>query len=685
MAWPYEFLELTDEEKDARRLVLDRYSHYAFLASLLPALLTFGVRAVLWAAAQVQARYGHLVGGRSSSNSGGVADGGAYAVIPDSPSLKSQRLTTTRGAWAARWRRAQWWLADDVVVWGQAYGQRDQWLAGAFWLVLMTALCVLETGRDYFHLTKRFGAVATAQFPVQYLLALKYANPLAAVFRSSHEQLNRWHRVLGGFVYVLLGLHAAFYTNYFLGHGGLLPRLVRPTVPTGLLAITAMTLMSTTALAVVRRASYRVFFVTHVLAAFSVPFLILFHTRHARYNMATALLLLIADLVLRKIHTVTTQATVAAIPGTDLVTLMAPLPHTALHRFRAHPGAHIYMGLPAAARTPGKVSSSPSLSWSYWLFEFLFNPFTVAAVNDSTNDVTLVVRTRRGPMTAALAKHAAAAAAAAGPTAVGTPSMPDTDNDDGDGDGAATPALATRHHPDAESPRAIGTLPVNIEGPYGAMASQFPTLTPRNVDRVLLVAGGVGATFLVPIYRALVAQAEDGDGSPGLPVDFVWSLRNANEATWAVAAAAAAAAAAAQVGADAGGRNLLADPNVHIFLTGGSLGSNLRNGTAAGHASAAETTTTAAAAAIELNALRRPPRSRSPRSQTRSAIGHIGDGRQRPDLRQVVDSVFRHGSEERVAVLVCGPAGMVRELRASVGVWVRKGRVVWWHNESFGW
>ncbi len=69
---------------------------------------------------------------------------------------------------------------------------------------------------DYLHLTKRFGAIAVSQFPIQYLLALKSLNPFAFVFQSSHEQVNRWHRVLGRLIYALLCMHAMLYLNYFI-------------------------------------------------------------------------------------------------------------------------------------------------------------------------------------------------------------------------------------------------------------------------------------------------------------------------------------------------------------------------------------------------------------------------------------------------------------------------------------
>lgn len=59
--------------------------------------------------------------------------------------------------------------------------------------------------------------------------------------------------------------------------------------------------------------------------------------------------------------------------------------------------------------------------------------------------------------------------------------------------------------------------------------------------------------------------------------------------------------------------------------------------------------------------------------------------RARPDFGRIVDGVFSWGSEERVAVVVCGPSSMVHELRNCVGRWVGRGREVWFHDEGFGW
>ncbi|CAK7233195.1 hypothetical protein SBRCBS47491_008526 [Sporothrix bragantina] len=648
MAWPWEFLELTPDERHARRLVLDRYGHYGALFSASPILVMLLVRIARWIVAFVQVRLSHNRRSRSSGAAGSSSSNARYDVIPDSPSLKSRRLTA-RGSWETLYRRAKWWLSDDVVIFGQGLGQRDLWAGGALWMAVLLVLCVVETGRDYMHLTKRFGIVGVSQLPLQYILALRHVSPVLAVFGTSHEQVNRWHRVIGAVVYTLLLLHAIFYLNYFIYMGNFWQRMVRPVIALGLTAIFSMTLLTTTALAFIRRWSYRVFFITHVAVAFVLPPIILFHARHSSNYVAAALLLLIADLTLRKIFTVTTEARIEKIAGTDLVRLTAPIPFSKLDKFRKHPGSHVYMSLPGAARPSTKL-----LSPSYILFELLFNPFTIASVNEQTSDLTLVVRARKGPMSSALSRHA---------TPARLPKELDGGHDeaDDDNDNEEAPAIPTisRHELDTAENSGSGTMPVNLEGPYGSSA-YFPELTPQNFDRILLVAGGVGATFVVPLYRSILDEAAASTGGGNLKVDLVWSVRGAGDAAWAVVS-----------GQDGSGRNLLQDRNVHIFLTGDSQpGASGRS---------------AAEAAIEMSTLRDRRTPATPTSPLSRFIPAGATNRQRPDFQQIVDDVFRHGSEERVAVLVCGPEALVQDLRKAVAAWVHRGRSVWWHNESFGW
>lgn len=459
--------------------------------------------------------------------------------------------------------------------------------------------------------------IAASQFPIQYLLSLKSINPFAFVFRSSHEQLNRYHRVLGRIIYGLLVLHAIFYLNYFIQVGILARRIVAPVVAFGVVAFLGMTLMNTTALRAIRQWSYRLFFIVHLIVALLLPPLLIFHAKPANFFMAEAFIIFVADLVSRKLDTIMSHASLETIPGTNLVKITASVPNNKLNRFREHPGSHIYLSIPAAARQDTNPASA-----SYLLFEFLYNPFTVAAVDDETGDLTLVARQRNGPLTRALARFANASRT--GPVVTG-----DVIANEG------------------------GKIPLGIEGPYGVSA-RFPKLTGGAFDRVLLVSGGVGATFTVPLYRALVHD------NPSAKVQLVWAVRGAGDATWAV------------TGQNV--KSIMDDDNVKIFLTGDMLDPP---GTSRTRSGAASTTSDAAAdSEVEMSTMYRD------RRRHRYTASH---NRKRPDLRKIVDDAFKHGSEERVAVLFCGPEDMARELREHVGFWVMKGRVVWWHNEAFGW
>ena len=61
----------------------------------------------------------------------------------------------------------------------------------------------------------------------------------------------------------------------------------------------------------------------------------------------------------------------------------------------------------------------------------------------------------------------------------------------------------------------------------------------------------------------------------------------------------------------------------------------------------------------------------------------------RPNFSAIINEVFSANPDTspptKLAVLVCGPAGMGRALRREVGVWIGRGKDVWWHNEGFGW
>ncbi|KAI1293174.1 ferric reductase like transmembrane component [Xylaria venustula] len=577
MSWPYQFVDLDEAQRHARRLALDRYGLVAQLSTLVPVALFLLYRFVAWAVAK-------------ATGSGR----GTYAAVPDSPTLKQQRLSVV-GSWSAFARQVAWWFGDDVVFLGWSWGPRDQLIAGAVWTIWLLFLCVVGTGNDYLHLTKRFGIVGVSQFPVQYLLSLKSLNPIALALKSSHEEVNRWHRVLGRVVGIFLSLHAAFYVNFYY-QNGLLGQKITSLVPVlGFTLITFMYFLYGTALSVVRQYSYRIFFITHLLVALAIPPLIYFHAHHAAFYVWESLAVFLLDIAKRRFDTVIAETKVELIPGTDLIKLVGTVPTNKIDRFTKSPGTHVYLSVPSASR-PG---SNP-IAAAKLVFEFSFNPFSIAEVDENSGQLTLVARQHNGPMTRAFAK------------------------------------FAINPNPDSK-------VKLAFDGPYGC-AKRFPNLaSSADFDRILLVAGGVGATFTLPLYRWILSE------NPAARVQMAWAVRVAGEATWA---------------GTGEGKSIIDDDNIKLFLTG-STSENSSGIRLSGDSQD-----------VELASFS------NDRQQTKQTPIYSN---KRPDLQTIVDDVFRQGFEERVAVLVCGPETMARELRSHVGDWVRKGRNVWWHSESFAW
>ncbi|KAF5023945.1 hypothetical protein F66182_3983 [Fusarium sp. NRRL 66182] len=573
MGWPYEFVTLPEEEKHQRRLSLDHYAYIAHLSAFVPALLILLFRLINRVR---RTRHGQH----------------QYSQVPGSPGVKaSQQKWTSRVA--DRLAIAQWWIGEDVYFLGDHWGQRDEWVIGIAWTGWLLGLCVYGTGKDYLHLTKRFGSVATSQMPIQYLLALKTLNPFSYLLGSSHEHLNRYHRVLGRIIYFLLIVHAILYNVFFIESGIWFKRFFAPVVFAGVVAFVFLHTLNGTAIARVRKESYRIFFITHLIGAFAIPPLIYFHAPSVRFYIAEAVGVFVLDLAVRKIITITAPAVIEAIPGTGLVKVSASLPTSKIGKYAARPGSHIYLNVPPASRPGISQFSAP-----YIVFEFLYNPFTVSSADQQTGELTFVARTRTGPMT-------------------------------------------NRLHQFSSSNNMTAEVQLNIEGPYGKMGKRFNDLVTSGISRVLLVAGGVGATFTVPLYHAIQAE------NPAAHVQLIWAIRSAGDATWASSSPT--------------GKSLLEDEQVQLFLTG-DMG-------------VADDTDNAAGVEMDTISQQNAPGSARTASQSMK----------RPNLQKIVDDTFRQGQQETVAILICGPTEMARELRRSVTPWVMKGRRVWWHNESFGW
>ncbi|KAG2005292.1 hypothetical protein GB937_008835 [Aspergillus fischeri] len=344
--------------------------------------------------------------------------------------------------------------------------------------------------------------------------------------------------------------------------------------------------MMSTSIEAVRCRNYRLFYITHSILASLVLIFLVFHAKSLRWYIIETLAVTLLSL-LNRLDTITAYAAISRIPRTNLISVQIPIPASKIERFRAAPGQHVYLSL--HAETAMKVKSSLIQNM------FLRNPFTVANVSEN-NEITLVARVQDGPTSRALEALA---------------------------DSAEKPSL------------------LEIYGPFESIP-RFSKLA-RKYDRILLVAGGVGATFALPVYRELKEQVE-AEGKGQDRITFVWSMKTLEEAALAVGLA--------------DGQALTQDENVKLYLT---QSYHMRR------------QKPSADECVELEELQ----------AQRTVVWSCAETG-RPDLDKIAGDVIGE-ADERVAVLFCGPPGMGRILRENIGRYVREGREVWWHAEAFGW
>lgn len=206
------------------------------------------------------------------------------------------------------------------------------------------------------------------------------------------------------------------------------------------------------------------------------------------------------------------------------------------------------------------------------------------------------------------------------------------------------------------------TTSLTLEGPYGA-ASYFPNLA--SYDRMLFVAGGVGATFTLPLYLNLLHRDAQGEKIPRMK--FVWSVRQSADAEWGIKQLLEAYGTVPES---------FSAYNTQNGVEGRDSGSLARRTQNEPEAEASDS--------IELQERERLlSYSTSPEGAASRNAKPMRNGR--PDFHAIVDEVFSYDGAEKVAVLVCGPRGMGTSVRREVARWVWSGRDVFWHGEEFGW
>jgi hypothetical protein len=547
--------------------------------------------------------------------------------------------------------KTKWWMSKDVIR-GWDWGTRGEWIGTSVWTTWMLYLCIAKTGNggcrflvqwhavltdtDYLHLTKRFGQIGASQLPVHYLLAMRAPySPVQWLTRCSHEQLKASHQILGRIVFLLFILHGVFYLNFFILSGLLAKRIKEWDVIWGILSIGLFAAISTTALAFVRRRSYRVFYISHIAIANFIILPMWLHVSHIRIFIYQVIFVEALHLVLRALRLKMYQGTIRLLPGTNLVQIRIPLPENS-SALKWKPGQHVYLSRPWGKAT------SPSF-YQQWLMTNKTNPFTIASIPSKDKELLLVARTLKGNT-----KYLANLAQKLAQGGSGIPMLPTAGGD-------------------------IPILPMALEGPYGA-STRLPDLS--DYDKVLLVAGGVGATFIMPIYRSII---ELHDPTPaGTQIRCIWAVQKLAETQWAFPTVMPPSE-DHEKDADATEEEnglLQGTSAVEVYVTrpsGPSLQSS--NVFAVDPVDDEEE-----GEAIEMTENEQLLSMEEQMDKPRKGM-IVKSGR--PKLDRIVDEVFSKGM--RTAVICCGPKRLTEDLKKDVEVWVKRGHDVFWWDETFGW
>lgn len=375
----------------------------------------------------------------------------------------------------------------------------------------------------------------------------------------------------------------------------------------GTISIILFAILSTTALGYLRRLNYHIFYISHITIANLVIVTLFIHVSHIRIYIYEVVAVNAIHLILRGLSLKIRHGSVKLLPGTNLVQVRIPLTagDSALDW---KPGQHVYLSRPLGR--PYSDSASDQMTLRHQS-----NPFTIASIPARDDELLLVTRTLNGNTKhlAELAKSLSAAGA--------------------DGDNGSDIALA-------------------LEGPYGS-STRLPDFS--SFDKILLVAGGVGATFIMPVYRSIIESGEDRQAD-SQQVRCIWAVRKLAETQWAF-----------PVSED---EETESDPSTHtnaveVYITRPS-GPNLQSMDPGDEIEMAE----------DEQLLSMEEQMLKPRKGMVLKSG-------RPSIPTIVDETLSKGT--RVAVVVCGPKVLTAQLGECVEQWIAKGSDIYWHNETFGW
>lgn len=500
------------------------------------------------------------------------------------------------------------------------------------YLVLNIVLLCTNVTLDYGTIANRAGWLATSNMCVVVFLALKHT-PLALLSRTSYERLNPLHQLAGCLTIALVVIHGVAYTVRFMDMGRS-EMLRRPKDIAGIVAGFTMAMMGFVPLLLKAR-YYEVFYATHII--FFIGTIVATAIHQPAMASKVAIMTTVAGAIWcgdRLLRL--TRACFNFLSGNEATLYPLPDGSTRVILAKAPPhtkgGKHLFLWIPAASR--GAFLQS--------------HPFSIVSVSeDGKRNAELVVRARNG--------------------------------------------FTRRLHDLALKNPGI-RIRAAADGAYGVV----PSTSPKIYDKVVLVAGGSGASFSFGLVRDLLQRMEVEKNSVGkdkttakrMHIELIWVVRYVEDLAWF-----------------ADSLRLLREhpqaPNVNATLHVTTMRGIVME--ESGRESDEVPDAPGMEKAFEEITTFSPLNNRSQTADEEKHIGsssvgspggseiihesghrmHCGRPNLEDEIAKAISSVEPY---QRVLVAACGPDGMMRIVRRAVARNVKaNGPAVEFHAEAFGW
>lgn len=398
-------------------------------------------------------------------------------------------------------------------------------------------------------------------------------SPCQLLLGSSHETIIVWHKVTGRIIILFCALHVLSYCNAFIQMNMFWTAIRQPKIVVGIVSIGIFFALGVTSCRPFRRRWYSWFYRVHVIGSATIPMLLFFHVSHIRLYVLESAAVFVLNVILR---TLSSQlGTTTATHVTETGTLMRISVANQGSKFTNWlPGQHVYLH-----QGHSRFSSYSTT-----------NPFTIASLPTDGRNVVLIVKRLNGN----------------------------------------TKSISNLARLADEGLNGKKTSRFWLEGPYGN--PQY-LAAPGEYTRICFIAGGVGASYIIPIWRYFHSAR------PAIQeIRLVWAVRSIADTEWTL--------------------DYLQDEAMDNSSTGCMVDERLLYVTGTDAESQEHTSMLPAKARFVVS-------------------------KGRPNIKDVVDmTVF--GNTGKSAIFVCGPDGMVASTQRSVGKWVDEGKDVFWHAEKFG-